>query len=458
MPGSPRSTASAAALAAASTWTVGGSSGVAVHVPGPYKPSIAEHDALEPAIRRHEALEVEHRLAGPRRGRRRRWDDRLVLRMRFGPGQVQPRDALGDESARAHGGRRRHDVLRACLADEGVPLETRVAERLTGRQGEVGDLVDHDLRSTGHDRGLQSLSVEHVDDDRSRAGCTDPGGAVGGPRRARDVVARRDEQRRQRTPDRPARTGQEDSCHGREDYVEPADVGDERSAPRIDARDAPLGTIVLMRPDRPLPKQIAGIAVPQDGVSLRDLAARAAFTSRVSPGALGPELLLGSGDRGEEGWSFDRRILWTASLLHDAGLTTIPRNESCFEVEGGRAARRFLEGAGLPVADAARVERAIVLHMRPAVTLDDGVESVLLDRATGLDVRGAGFELVDDIRPDVVRAFPRAAFDRWFLAAIVREAERRPTCQSARLLHDTGLAAWMARSPWRVGRTRPTRR
>jgi hypothetical protein len=46
--------------------------------------------------------------------------------------------------------------LRAGLADEGVPLETRVAERLTGRQGEVGDLVDHDLRSTGHDRGLQA--------------------------------------------------------------------------------------------------------------------------------------------------------------------------------------------------------------------------------------------------------------------------------------------------------------
>jgi hypothetical protein len=97
------------------------------------------------------------------------------------------------------------------------------------------------------------------------------------------------------------------------------------------------------------------------------------------------------------------------------------------------------------------VDRAIVLHMQPSVTLEDGVEAVLLDRATGLDVRGAGYELVDDIRPSVVRAFPRAAFDRWFLAAIGREADRRPTCQSARLLHQAGLAAWMARSPWRDG-------
>jgi hypothetical protein len=206
-----------------------------------------------------------------------------------------------------------------------------------------------------------------------------------------------------------------------------------------------------MRTDRQLPTQIAGVAVPQDEISLA--------TWRRAQHAL-PDYLLahsvrsycwGAAIAAREDWSFDRRILWTASLLHDTGLTTIPRNASCFEVEGGRSARRFLERAGLPVADAARVESAIVLHMQPSVTLDDGVEAVLLDRATGLDVRGAAFELVDDIRSSVVRAFPREAFDRWFLAAIVREVDRRPTCQSARLLHDTGLAAWMARSPWREG-------
>jgi len=208
-----------------------------------------------------------------------------------------------------------------------------------------------------------------------------------------------------------------------------------------------------MRPDRPLPKHIAGIAVPQDQISFA--------TWRRAQQALSGYLLAhsvrsycwGARIAAREGWRFDRRILWTASLLHDTGLTTIPRNASCFEVEGGRSARRFLERAGLPVADAARVDRAIVLPMQPSVTLDDGVEAVLLDRATGLDVRGAGFELVDDIRPAVIRAFPRTAFDRWFLAAIAREADRRPTCQSARLLHQTGLAAWMARSPWREGAT-----
>ena len=98
---------------------------------------------------------------------------------------------------------------------------------------------------------------------------------------------------------------------------------------------------------------------------------------------------------------------------------------------------------------AGTVATAIVLHMAPSVTLDDGVEALLLDRATGLDVRGVGFDLVGDVRPGVMRAFPRGAFDRHFLAAIRREVAIRPGCQSSRLLHEVDLAGWMARSPWR---------
>jgi hypothetical protein len=103
----------------------------------------------------------------------------------------------------------------------------------------------------------------------------------------------------------------------------------------------------------------------------------------------------------------------------------------------------------MPAADADVVATAIVLHMQPSVTLDDGVEAVLLDRATSLDVRGAGYETVDAVREQIVREFPRRAFDRSFLAAITHEAGIRPTCQSARLLNQTGLADWMAKSPWR---------
>jgi hypothetical protein len=197
-----------------------------------------------------------------------------------------------------------------------------------------------------------------------------------------------------------------------------------------------------------LPRQIAGIEVPGDGVS----AATWDHAHRVLPRYLLSHSVRsycwGAAIAAGEGWEFDRQVLWSASLLHDAGLTRLPRNDDCFEVAGGARARRWLERAGMERDAARTVERVIVLHLQPSVTLDDGVEAVLLDRATSLDVRGAGFELVESVRPAVVRDYPRAGFDRHFLDAIRREATTRPQCQSARLLNVTGLADWMARSPW----------
>ena len=205
-----------------------------------------------------------------------------------------------------------------------------------------------------------------------------------------------------------------------------------------------------------LPTRIAGIDVPNDDVS----AATWRWAHRALPGYLlahsvraycwGAAIGLG------EGLVFDRQILWVASLMHDVGLTRIPTNTMCFEVEGAEIARRFLQRQGLSEDATDRVSIAIILHMLPAVTLSDGLESVLLDRSTGLDVRGTEYELVDAVRPRVMFDYPRGAFDRHFLDAVTREVAIRPTCQSARLLHETGLAAWMARSPWAAQLTTPS--
>ncbi len=200
---------------------------------------------------------------------------------------------------------------------------------------------------------------------------------------------------------------------------------------------------------RALPATIGGIAVPQDEVS--------AATWRWAQRSL-PSYLLGHSVRAYcwgaaiatgEGWTYDTQVLWTASLMHDFGLTRLTRNTMCFEIEGAEIGRAFLERAGMdpPAADQAAI--AIILHMRSGVTLADGVESVLLDRATGLDVRGEGYELVDDVRSEVMAEFPRGAFDAHFLRAIEREVATRQDCQSARLLA-ADLAGWMARSPWRA--------
>ena len=125
----------------------------------------------------------------------------------------------------------------------------------------------------------------------------------------------------------------------------------------------------------------------------------------------------------------------------------------CFEVEGAEFARRTLGGFGMDAESADRAAIAIILHMQPGVTLGDGVESVLLDRATAVDVRGVEVELVEGVRSEVTRAYPRKAFDRHFVRAISREVARRRDCQSARLLGDNDLVDWMARSPWAADAT-----
>jgi hypothetical protein len=207
--------------------------------------------------------------------------------------------------------------------------------------------------------------------------------------------------------------------------------------------------MTAMTSDEAPPADIAGIPVPGDGVShaswswaLRRLP-EYLFAHSVRTYCWAATIGVG------EGWPFDRRILWSAALLHDLGLARLRRNTMCFEVEGAEFARRFLERNGMAAPDADRAAIAIILHMQPGVTLRDGVEAVLLDRATSLDVRGEAIEQVDAVRAAVTTEFPRGAFDRRFLQAMRREASLRPACQSARLVHGADLAGWMARSPWR---------
>jgi HD superfamily phosphodiesterase len=207
-----------------------------------------------------------------------------------------------------------------------------------------------------------------------------------------------------------------------------------------------------MSPVPPLPRSVAGIAVPGDDVSrftwswvhrsLPDWLRAHSIRSYLWAAALAER----------ESLPIDRPVLWSAALLHDVGLTRLARNTMCFEIEGAEFARRLLERHGMDPAAADRAAIAIILHMQPGVTLTDGAEALLLDRSTGLDVRGDGYELVDAVRDGVMAAFPRGDFDRRFLAAIRREAAERPGCQSARLLNETGLADWMARSPWATAR------
>lgn len=205
-----------------------------------------------------------------------------------------------------------------------------------------------------------------------------------------------------------------------------------------------------------LPRSIGAVAVPQDDIARETWRWANRSLPRYLLAHSARTFCWGSTIGAGEGLVVDPQLLWASSLFHDVGLTRLPRNTRCFEVDGAAFARRFLERLGMPSERADRVATAIILHMQPNVTIADGAEALLLDRATGLDVRGSEFDRVDAVRGGIMRVFPRGDFDRRFLRAIEREAQKWPACQSARLLNETGLAAWMAASPWRAG-GRPSR-
>jgi HD superfamily phosphodiesterase len=183
-----------------------------------------------------------------------------------------------------------------------------------------------------------------------------------------------------------------------------------------------------------LPREVAGIELPRDAISRATWHRAERRLPRYLFAHSVRAYLWAAALGRDERVPFEPRILWPAALLHDIGLTGIPRNTRCFEYQGAEVARRFLRARGMAAADVARVGRAIELHMAASVTMADGAESVLLDRATAIDVRGAEIARVAGVRDAVTRWLPRGSFDRLFLAGIRREVAARPGCQSEHLL------------------------
>ena len=268
-----------------------------------------------------------------------------------------------------------------------------------------------------------------------------------------------DEHRGQRTPDRPAGAGQEDACH-RRTRLRRTKRSEERSPRRIAQHRATSATFRSV-PSCGCDPNVRSRGRSRGSPSRRTASRQATWrrAQRSLPGYLLAHSVRsycwGAAIAAGEGWSFDRRILWTASLLHDVGLTTIPANASCFEVEGGRSARRFLERIGLPAADAARVETRDRAPHAAVGHAADGVEAVAARschraRRSRRRVRARRRH---PARPSSVRSRGRhstgCSSPRSRARRSVDRPARAPACCTT-----SGLAGWMAGSPWRTTRTR----
>ncbi|MCM3537898.1 HD domain-containing protein [Priestia endophytica] len=126
--------------------------------------------------------------------------------------------------------------------------------------------------------------------------------------------------------------------------------------------------------------------------------------------------------------NYDIELLYVSALFHDLGLTkTFSSPDLRFEVDGANAARSFLKQYQIPDESIRLVWDAIALHTTPGVAEHKESEVALLFSGVGLDVMGDGFEqFPDDLREEVIKAFPRNHFKKEIIPAFYEGFKHKP--------------------------------
>lgn len=126
------------------------------------------------------------------------------------------------------------------------------------------------------------------------------------------------------------------------------------------------------------------------------------------------------------GITFDRELLYIASMFHDTGLPS-PVPHVDFTVRSAELAREFTDRYGVPADGRELIANAIAMHHTPGVSLESGPEAFLLSAGAGVDVFGLrSDELPDALRKSIVREFPRLGFKREFAGLWRAEAKQVP--------------------------------
>lgn len=136
---------------------------------------------------------------------------------------------------------------------------------------------------------------------------------------------------------------------------------------------------------------------------------------------------------------FDDELFFTASVLHDLGLTSRHLCQdascSCFAVEGARAARQFVSKEGWSNQRCDQLAEAISLHLNVRVGLQHGAEAHLLHAGASLDIIGARARQLDaDAVSHVLGLYPKLSFKTDMTDAMKNQARVRPTSRAAFLV------------------------
>jgi hypothetical protein len=128
------------------------------------------------------------------------------------------------------------------------------------------------------------------------------------------------------------------------------------------------------------------------------------------------------------GLSVDPELLYIAAMFHDLGLNEEFRSSGRrFEVESADAARRFLQGHGVPEDSIRRVWTAIALHTTPGIPEFMEPEVALVTAGVEYDVLGIGYHDISAAdRAEITALHPRPDFKRRILQAFTEGIAPKP--------------------------------
>jgi HD domain len=124
--------------------------------------------------------------------------------------------------------------------------------------------------------------------------------------------------------------------------------------------------------------------------------------------------------------AYDEELLFAAAVMHDLGLGKHARGEARFEVEGADLAAEVLRAEGVPEPDVDRVWEAIALHASHGLAERRGLLTYLTHKGVFIDAGRITDVVADELRKEVLDAYPRATDGRYIADAIIAHGRRSP--------------------------------
>ena len=125
--------------------------------------------------------------------------------------------------------------------------------------------------------------------------------------------------------------------------------------------------------------------------------------------------------------AYDEQLLFAATVMHDLGLGDQARGHARFEVEGADLAAGVLREHGVAEADVDRVWEAIALHSSHGLAERRGLLTYLTYMGVFIDAGRISDALADELRREVLTAYPRPSDGPYIRDAIIAHGRRSPS-------------------------------